>query len=1158
MQKLFLFIITFSCLFGHAQEQEQSLLWEISGNGLTKSSYIYGTMHVSKKVAFRLDDVFFEALAKSESIALESDPSTWLEHSYNNAVVSPQNIANTYDKGFYSALFNFDHPEELMVRSAIRQDNRMINGYLYRKNSQADNFEEETYLDMFIYQAGKKKNKPIISLEDLNEAEYLTTMASANTYKKKIDPWLTEIYEKESPYILQENTYRDRNLSLLDSIGEASNTDFFREHMLYKRNDNMVTVLDTLIQKQSVFAGVGAAHLPGEQGLLNALRKKGYTVNALTSKQTQKGQEAKQNIEDFIAVPEMKRHTTADGFLSLKSFTELREFYYNGQKFIVSPDMTNGAYLTINRFNLYEYLPSEQEITLERLENFLFEDIPGDIISKEQLSSPFPGLSVLNKTKKGDYQKYHIYKTPLEVIIIKFGGPKNYVLDYEKAIFNAIEFKTTTDSITPFSSPNGKYSVAFPRFNTQDNMLNAGNKFIQGVAGDAYYFLSEAVNQDTYYIEEDAFEAKYIISNFYKQLKIETGLSGAFNNGLYKSYESQAKFDGTATKNIHLKSIVKDGSYYLLGYVGDDKAKAETYFKSFKFNTINYSDFETTVDTSLHFSVLTNTKPMFSSHYGYDQKKKKHYAAESKETSYYSKANEQIFVTRMKFHDLQMYKSIDSLWEEIDPSKLPNDTEGEFESLKVTNKKKTKENNTYTFSYTLTDSFSSKAIRVKHIQQKGVLFTIKSLSDSVAKPSTFVTHFYDTFKPIDTLMGESIFKDKTARFFTALKADDSIVMNTYNLIKFNKTHTNKIIDLIENFEFPENKQNIKINLIRELITIDDDARVLPFLKQLYTNSYSDPKIQATILKALLNKKEAAVYEDFLFLLRKDLPLEKYGIRSLFYTQNDSLALKKELFPELLEYSSIQEYKAPIYNLLAMLMDSSQIKPKNYKSFKKTIINDGKIEIKRSLSETSYRAKSSSLYTYVKLIFPFRNENYAQPFFEKLLDSDNADALATYYVLLEKADEAIPKKLREKTLDYYKNQALLVNKLYKQNLKKPYLAKVISQKMYAKSYLFSSVTVEKGRDSISFLTTKPFETDAGKKGSMYFFMLHQNNDYDASKKLYYAAFLEPEKSGELVTSVFYKSGYSGNYISETDKEDELIAEALEGIKYKTRKRVNDKY
>ena len=1155
MHKYLAILTTFFCFLGFTQEQEQSLLWEISGNGLQKSSYIYGTMHVSKKVAFRLDDVFFNALAKSEVIALESDPSTWLDHSYEAIVLAPQNLSSNHRDGFYTSKFSLKHPNELLIRSAIRQDNRMLNGYLYRKNSQTDNFEEETYLDMFIYQAGKKKNKPIVSLEDLNEAEYLTTKASTNAYKKKTDPWLTEIYEKESPNLLQENTYRERNLALLDSIGEASNTQYFRENMLYIRNDNMVTVLDSIIQKQTVFAGVGAAHLPGERGMLKSLKDKGYTVKALLSEQTQTGQTKKQAIEDFIAPPVLKEYTTTDGFLTIKSFSDLKEFFYNGQKFSVSPDMTNGAFLTISRFNLFDYLPSEEDISLDRLENFLFEDIPGDIISKEKITTPFPGLSILNKTKKGDYQKYHIYKTPLEIVVIKFGGPKNYVLDYEKEVFESISFKTPSKTIETFKSPYGKYQVLLPKFNTQDNLKNAGNKLIQGNIDDDYYFVKESVNQDTYYIEEDAFEAKYITESFFRDLKIEHSMSGKFINGTYKSYEAVAKFDSISDREIRLKTIVKDGSYYLLGYSGKQKTKATAFFNSFKFNKIKHDNFEVKTDTSLHFTVLTNTKPVVSGYNRYNKNKRKDYEPETKQASYYSKANEHVFVIRTKFHDFQMYSNIDSLWQEMDDARLPKYKSDEAKLFKISNKKKTKKDDTYTYSYTLTDSLSVKEIKVKHIVKKGVLFTIKSLNDSKNKPSPFITNFYETFKPIDTIMGETIFKDKTQRFFEALKRDDSIVMNTYDLLKFNTSHTNTIMDLITNFQFPENKQTIKTNLINELIKLDD-TKTIPYLKNLYAHSYSSPRIQTTILKALLNKKNKKAYKDVLALMQKDLPLEEYDVKSLFYTYQDSLELKKDLFPELLEYTSIQEYKEPVYKLLARLKDSSIIKPKDYKKYKKTIINDGKIEIKRSLSQkTGYQSRNSALYSYVKLIFPFRKESSAESFFDKLIDSENAEALTTYYSLLEKAKERIPVKLKNKTLDDYKNQALLVDKLYALNLKNPYLTQEITQHKYAKSYLFSTVKIETGRDSISFLTQKQFETDSGKKGNMYFFKLDTKNEYGDSKKLYYVAFLEPKKQNELVTDIYFQSGYNGNYMDENEKEDELIEDILHVVKYKTRKRIN---
>jgi uncharacterized protein YbaP (TraB family) len=79
--KKILFLLTLLSLYTVvAQEKKyQSLFWEISGNGLTKKSYMYGTMHVSDKVSFHLSDSFFEKLMASDFIANESEPNTWSE-----------------------------------------------------------------------------------------------------------------------------------------------------------------------------------------------------------------------------------------------------------------------------------------------------------------------------------------------------------------------------------------------------------------------------------------------------------------------------------------------------------------------------------------------------------------------------------------------------------------------------------------------------------------------------------------------------------------------------------------------------------------------------------------------------------------------------------------------------------------------------------------------------------------------------------------------------------------------------------------------------------------------------------------------------------------------------------------------------------------------
>src|SRR5262245_19223249 len=53
---------------------QSSLLWRISGNGLNKPSYLFGTMHVYDKKAFNFKDSLYDFLEKADGFALEFDP----------------------------------------------------------------------------------------------------------------------------------------------------------------------------------------------------------------------------------------------------------------------------------------------------------------------------------------------------------------------------------------------------------------------------------------------------------------------------------------------------------------------------------------------------------------------------------------------------------------------------------------------------------------------------------------------------------------------------------------------------------------------------------------------------------------------------------------------------------------------------------------------------------------------------------------------------------------------------------------------------------------------------------------------------------------------------------------------------------------------------
>jgi hypothetical protein len=293
-------------------------------------------------------------------------------------------------------------------------------------------------------------------------------------------------------------------------------------------------------------------------------------------------------------------------------------------------------------------------------------------------------------------------------------------------------------------------------------------------------------------------------------------------------------------------------------------------------------------------------------------------------------------------------------------------------------------------------------------------------------------------------------------------------------------------------------------------------------------------------------------------MERDLPLG--NVNRIFYNfyNKDSLDLKATLFPKILEYSTIQEYKQPLYNLLVILKDSGYVKLKTYSKYKNQLINDGKIEVKRSLGTNSgftYNSNSDDLSTYVKLIFPYRKERSAKDFFEKLLNVEDKTALVDYYVLLIQHKESIPKKLKDKILNDEENQYLLLEKLDDAKLLSSLKSIGIDQQQFAKSKLLSNARYEKEKDLISFILKRDFLTEKGEAAVMYFFKIEKEDEYDGkSETLHYISFIKPKDPNQLVVDFFNKSDNYGTEIDKTKTLEEQYTEIINLAIYKDRKRV----
>ena len=93
---IFLLSVIVTGSFAQQQKPGYSLLWKISGKGLAKPSYIFGTMHVKDKRAFGFSDSVMLAIQSCPSFALEVHPDTIVKQMF--ATIKDKDSTNSLRK----------------------------------------------------------------------------------------------------------------------------------------------------------------------------------------------------------------------------------------------------------------------------------------------------------------------------------------------------------------------------------------------------------------------------------------------------------------------------------------------------------------------------------------------------------------------------------------------------------------------------------------------------------------------------------------------------------------------------------------------------------------------------------------------------------------------------------------------------------------------------------------------------------------------------------------------------------------------------------------------------------------------------------------------------------------------------------------------------
>ncbi|MDE5989240.1 MAG: TraB/GumN family protein [Duncaniella sp.] len=269
------------------------LLWKISGNGLEKSSYLFGTHHIAPVSVIDSVAGLTDAIASVDKIYGEmimseanSPQSQQIMMGYAMApqdslltqVLAPAQVdsLNTMLKRYMGPMVSANQFAQLKPA--------MLSTLLALMQSQAifPNFNPQQQLDGEIQKRGAALGKEIGGFETIQDqcnalfGSSIIEQAESLMDMVRNDDKAGEMAMKLAKAYLSGDL--NAMLALMEDPANGASEEW-NERMINSRNANWMRIIAGLLPSASVLVAVGAGHLPGEKGLISLLRKNGYSVD---------------------------------------------------------------------------------------------------------------------------------------------------------------------------------------------------------------------------------------------------------------------------------------------------------------------------------------------------------------------------------------------------------------------------------------------------------------------------------------------------------------------------------------------------------------------------------------------------------------------------------------------------------------------------------------------------------------------------------------------------------------------------------------------------------------------------------------------------------------------------------------------------------------
>lgn len=263
-----------------------SLLWQITGNGLKDTSYVFGTMHLIDKEHFYFPESLRNLIKSSDLVVLE------IGEELNNPLKALSLLQ--LDEG--QSLFDYFTDEQEETIFTWVQDNMGLNKVQFEAafgkmkpfvlvslGAEMDVAENGESYEKTIMEIQSKNGIPLKGLETLEDQIGVFDNFTDEEQASMVMETIRMSGEEDTTMELMIDLYTRQNIDSLHLLiqQEGETLADKEDELLNNRNHNWIPKINQMVKGKTVFIAVGAGHLAGEQGVLQLLREEGYKVTPL-------------------------------------------------------------------------------------------------------------------------------------------------------------------------------------------------------------------------------------------------------------------------------------------------------------------------------------------------------------------------------------------------------------------------------------------------------------------------------------------------------------------------------------------------------------------------------------------------------------------------------------------------------------------------------------------------------------------------------------------------------------------------------------------------------------------------------------------------------------------------------------------------------------